>query len=53
MGESAIGHVQGREVLTWKSRESVKFDTKRFKESYPSVYSDFSTKVSTRYFTVK
>lgn len=43
----------GERVITWKSYESNRFDTKRFKEEYPDLYREFVKTSVGRRFSVK
>lgn len=50
--ENDTGIINGR-VVSWKTIESERLDTKRFKQEQPELYSSYSNKSTYRRFTIK
>lgn len=52
LGEREAGTVEGKIVVTWKSRTSARLDTKRLKEEQPKIYDEFQTQSTIRFFVL-
>ncbi|PAD31456.1 YqaJ viral recombinase family nuclease [Paenibacillus sp. 7523-1] len=53
MGENELAIHNGETLLTWKSSESTRIDTKRLKKDQPDLYEKYANTTSSRRFLVK
>ncbi|MEK5358815.1 YqaJ viral recombinase family nuclease [Paenibacillus sp. FSL L8-0709] len=53
MGENEVAIYNGEPVLTWKSNDTTRLDSKRLKKEQPSIFEKYANTTSARRFLVK